>query len=678
MKRTTKRILILMLCTVLIFTSAHSIYSNTFIPEVQAAEVVITAEIGAAVIEYLFSLLVSMGLIATVGTWFERAEQVNSVMDALAAYPEITADMTIAVTVNGKELELTYDQYMTYIKNNVVDGTGAAQVNNEVFTVLSGGGGKNGGDKQHQVELLANGAGQFLIYKLLMTAEQLRQSSVYEPTDSELTAINAAYAELAPDCTITNPNSNTVCIESTNSRTGNYNGILNYDFDIQKNYNGTLMQNASVPQYRMFLGAYTPNADTLKSSYASTSVMFELNVQDQHYFPVVVLMPFNMTETANGIVYTTSTSYVSYVVQFHSTGTHNADAYNGFDFDSWNYGHVSGQTKGWGYKPLGSVQPVGKYDNGLASTGLGTRTTIGLGRQGIYFLNLLSEYFSNQYTKVDGETQWFFGGITDIAVDVRSVQGSTPPLLIVHSEDELKAICDGLLENWDNNVFANYSGRTEPLFTPNALSQVSKPALDEFAKALLHGGISTDAAIDAATEIDGLREIEPLRLPEFYPDLYPEYLPEADPAEYPEIYPDYDPVTNPNPAPAIPPNPDRVVDNVTETVTNPNPNPTPNPGEETGGELDNADLEGATFSLSEYFPFCVPFDLIRAFKLLTAEAEAPYWEIPFHVEFLGYTIDYTFVIDMSKFEVLAEIFRLCETIGFCVGLILLTRNIIRG
>ena len=96
------------------------------------------------------------------------------------------------------------------------------------------------------------------------------------------------------------------------------------------------------------------------------------------------------------------------------------------------------------------------------------------------------------------------------------------------------------------------------------------------------------------------------------------------------------------------------------------------PGE-SGDPPDNAPFLA---DLSSLFPFCVPFDLIRLFKVLQSAPQAPYWEIPLDVPSIG--LHYEFVIDMSQFDTLAQIFRACETIGFICGLILITRKLIRG
>lgn len=82
-----------------------------------------------------------------------------------------------------------------------------------------------------------------------------------------------------------------------------------------------------------------------------------------------------------------------------------------------------------------------------------------------------------------------------------------------------------------------------------------------------------------------------------------------------------------------------------------------------------------TEGLRTLFPFCIPFDLIKSFKLLSANPVVPHWEIPFVVPGL---VDYTFVIDLAQFEGIARILRTTETIGFIVSLILITRNVIKG
>lgn len=657
MKRTTKRILVLLLCTTLLFASAHSIYSNTFTLEVQAAEVVITAEAGAAVIEYLWGLLLTAGLVEQVYTWSERALQINNVMDKFAAYPEITADMTLNVTVNGKELEVTYDQYMTYLRDNIVDGTGAVQTNHEVFTVLSGGGGKNGGDKDHQVQLLGTSAGNYMFVKMIMGGYNLSGLDFSLPDDKAI-AIDSAINDLTGVADYSITGASQICYRVN---------IQNPD-DIVRPYSAGVYLNFNIE--KTWTGHTNPDAEYATLYFKGTNDTYGLRYPTSYTcMPVAALVPC----TEGGVIgynfrYQYGQSYGIMFLEFQpkSVGTA-ADDYNNFSFQSYNAVACKGTDAFDTYFTV-----LNDTDGNISNFH---------GYEGLNFQRISEYGFEtichsvNKFFDIQRGTNYL-----DLSI---SGDSASIPLLIVNSFDELKTICDGLLNQWDNSVFVNYAGNTgEGVFNTNAYNHISESALSSLVEAILRGNASTDAVIDAANEVNALRELEPVRLPEFYPDLYPEYLPEADPAEYPEIYPDYDPVTNPNPTPSKTPDPDRVVNVVVQPIVNPNPapnpNPDPDPDDDNKGGGNGWDSNDVTFDLSEYFPFCIPFDLIHAFKLLSAEAEAPYWEFPIHAELFGFVIDYTFVIDMSKFESLAKIFRTCETIGFCIGLILITRNIIRG
>ena len=78
--------------------------------------------------------------------------------------------------------------------------------------------------------------------------------------------------------------------------------------------------------------------------------------------------------------------------------------------------------------------------------------------------------------------------------------------------------------------------------------------------------------------------------------------------------------------------------------------------------------------LREYFPFCIPFDLIDLLSCFVAEPETPSFVIGLS------TGDETVTsqIDLHIWDNIASVIRTFELIGFTVGLILITRNIIRG
>lgn len=103
----------------------------------------------------------------------------------------------------------------------------------------------------------------------------------------------------------------------------------------------------------------------------------------------------------------------------------------------------------------------------------------------------------------------------------------------------------------------------------------------------------------------------------------------------------------------------------TDTPTPDNPND--NPDDERTKRHD-ADWQNL-------FPFCIPFDLIEFLGVLAADPVAPKfdWRI-----YAPNVVDYTLEIDLSPFDSVAKICRTMELLAFCIGLILITRNIIRG
>lgn len=80
--------------------------------------------------------------------------------------------------------------------------------------------------------------------------------------------------------------------------------------------------------------------------------------------------------------------------------------------------------------------------------------------------------------------------------------------------------------------------------------------------------------------------------------------------------------------------------------------------------------------LDDIFPFCIPFDIYHFCQALSATPTAPVFDIPFVVDGL---VDYTFHLDFSDFDTVAQILRTMELLLFCVGLAFVTRSMfIRG
>lgn len=91
-------------------------------------------------------------------------------------------------------------------------------------------------------------------------------------------------------------------------------------------------------------------------------------------------------------------------------------------------------------------------------------------------------------------------------------------------------------------------------------------------------------------------------------------------------------------------------------------------------KIDWSPLQNLT--VSDRFPFCIPFDLINSISALRTPGQAPVWTLNFPSQYFvgGGSI----TIDFSKFDTLATIVRWFLTFLFVVALILLTRNLIRG
>ena len=116
-----------------------------------------------------------------------------------------------------------------------------------------------------------------------------------------------------------------------------------------------------------------------------------------------------------------------------------------------------------------------------------------------------------------------------------------------------------------------------------------------------------------------------------------------------------------------------------EPSPEPNPNPDPsNPDSGDGDNSGNPDIDKGSFvrDLKTLFPFCIPFDLIDCIRLFNAEPVTPKIEVPMHFAFVD--VDYTWEIDLKDFDEVATVCRSMFLILFIVGLVLITRTLIRG
>lgn len=76
------------------------------------------------------------------------------------------------------------------------------------------------------------------------------------------------------------------------------------------------------------------------------------------------------------------------------------------------------------------------------------------------------------------------------------------------------------------------------------------------------------------------------------------------------------------------------------------------------------------------FPFCIPWDIYRVISMFDKPAVEPKFSIPFEIRRLG--IKESVTVDLTKFEALVEVVRVFTLLSYVTGLIMITRNVIKG
>lgn len=108
-----------------------------------------------------------------------------------------------------------------------------------------------------------------------------------------------------------------------------------------------------------------------------------------------------------------------------------------------------------------------------------------------------------------------------------------------------------------------------------------------------------------------------------------------------------------------------------------NPTADPDPGGGGGGNVTvNPDVSDYTLDFRRLFPFCIPFDIYKAVKLLDATPIAPVVHYKFY---LSKSKSYNIDLNLNRFNSVAAILRRMECLLFIIGLATATRRIyIRG
>lgn len=139
---------------------------------------------------------------------------------------------------------------------------------------------------------------------------------------------------------------------------------------------------------------------------------------------------------------------------------------------------------------------------------------------------------------------------------------------------------------------------------------------------------------------------------------------DLDPGKNPVIRPDPD--IEPDPSPGTKPDPKPDPDPGTDPDPKPDPDPAPLP------DMDAADYK---VELTGVFPFCIPFDFIALLKTLDAAPRAPCFDFPVVIPALDYREDVK--LDLSIFDDVAKVIRLCEKVSFILFLMFVTSKVIR-
>lgn len=122
---------------------------------------------------------------------------------------------------------------------------------------------------------------------------------------------------------------------------------------------------------------------------------------------------------------------------------------------------------------------------------------------------------------------------------------------------------------------------------------------------------------------------------------------------------------------------------ITDVVTLPEPAPSPVvPAPEAPpvyGDVEDLGLPLLGEVLMQKFPFCLVSDFGRVVKVFTAERQTPKWEVDLYEPLHGRIPmqgDTKLSIDLTEYEDLGRISRWITTLGFCLMLILITKQMI--
>lgn len=167
-------------------------------------------------------------------------------------------------------------------------------------------------------------------------------------------------------------------------------------------------------------------------------------------------------------------------------------------------------------------------------------------------------------------------------------------------------------------------------------------------------------------------------LRDYFANLGTDRLPEVDSSLAPIKYPSYvedviiDPAANPSVYPAPGSNPGTSPGTGKDPGTDPGTDPSGGTGSDTDVDMDENDYK---VDLRGIFPFCIPFDFVALLNVLDTDPVAPRFDFPVVIPALNYQD--SVVLDMSMFDDVAKVIRICEKVSFVIFLMFATSKVIR-
>lgn len=229
----------------------------------------------------------------------------------------------------------------------------------------------------------------------------------------------------------------------------------------------------------------------------------------------------------------------------------------------------------------------------------------------------------------------------------------------------------------NDTIGAQVSAGACPKEVPDVSPWIKNPAIpDEWR--IVQPGETPNPDEDPDDNPEVLPVIIPINptKPDTKPDTETTENPDTETTENPDKDKDPDKKKNPVVNPIINPDTGNVIDPNTGWDIDPSTGKliNPNTGELVDPDMSNpSSITNKFGDITKLFPFCIPFDLVRLIRGMSAEKKPPV----FHYEHKFKDINYTFVVDvdLSDYDKYIKLFRYGMQIFYIIALMFLTSKI---